>query len=95
MLQPKQNQDKCARTPLVVTYHPTLLSFPATTKHHLLIHHAFEWLQRAFLLPPVIAYCHPRNLKDFLVCERFPGSGRCDLYPTQAARQPSMQSWQV
>ena len=41
-LQPKRNQDKSARTPLVVTYHPALPSFCSTTRCHLPILHASE-----------------------------------------------------
>ena len=66
-LQLKWNQDKSAWTPLVVTYHPTLPSLSSTTRPHLPILQASKQLQRAFPLPPLIAFQRPRNLRDFLV----------------------------
>ena len=68
-LQPQQNQDKPACTPLVVTYmyHSALPTFPSTTKHHLSILQSLERLQRALPLPLLIVFHHLRNLKDLLV----------------------------
>ena len=66
-LQPKQNWDKPARIPLVVTYHPILPSFHVIAKRHLPILHASERLRRALRHPPLIAFHFPSNLKDFLV----------------------------
>ena len=66
-LQLKWNQDKPAWTPLVVMYHPTLLSFRSTTSHHLPILHASERLRRAFPFPPLIAFWRPRNFRDYLI----------------------------
>ena len=66
-LQTKQSQDKSARIPLMVTYHHSLPSFHSTTKRHLPNLHASERIREAFRLPPLIAFRHPRNLKDFLV----------------------------
>ena len=66
-LQPKQNREKSARIPLVVTYHPILPSFHTTAKQHLPIVQASERLREAFRYPPLIAFRRPRNLKDFLV----------------------------
>ena len=66
-LQLKSNQEKPARIPLVVTYHPILPSFHLTTKRHLSILHASERLRRAFEHPPLIAFRRPRNLRDLLV----------------------------
>ena len=66
-LQLKQNQDKSAHIPQVVTYHPTMLSFSFTTRRHLPILHASKKLQSAFPLTPQIAFYRLRNLRDFLV----------------------------
>ena len=66
-LQPKQNREKSARIPLVVTYHPILPFFRMTAKRHLPILHVSERLRRAFRYPPIIAFRRPKNLKDFLV----------------------------
>ena len=66
-LLPRQNQDKSARIPLVVTYHPILPTFQSITKRHLTILHASERLKEAFPLPPLIAFRRPRNLRDLLV----------------------------
>ena len=38
------------------------------TKRHLLILHASEQLWTVFKHSPLIALCHPRNLRDLLVC---------------------------
>ena len=45
-LQLKSNQEKSARIPLVVTYHPILLSFHLTIKCHPSLLHASERLRR-------------------------------------------------
>ena len=66
-LQLKLNQEKSACIPLVVTYHPILPSFHATTKRHLLIFHALERLRTVSEHSPLIAFCRPRNFKDLLV----------------------------
>ena len=66
-LQSQHNQDKTARIPLVVTYHPILPTFYSTTKGHLSILHTSERLRGAFSLPPLIAFCRPKNLRDLLV----------------------------
>ena len=66
-LQSKQNREKSARVPLVVTYHPILPSFHTTAKKHLPILQASVRLREAFRYPPLIAFRRPRNLKDFLV----------------------------
>ena len=66
-LQSKWNQDKPARTPLVVTHHPTLPSFHRTTKHHLSTLHASEQLRKAFPIPLLIVFQCPRNLSNYLV----------------------------
>ena len=66
-LQPKQNQEKPARIPLVVTYHPILPSFHMIPKRHLPILHVSERLRKVFRYPPLISFRHPKNLKDFLV----------------------------
>ena len=55
-LQPEQNWDKSAHIPLVVTYHPILLSFHVIAKHLLPILHASEWLRRAFQHLPLIVF---------------------------------------
>ena len=52
---------------LAVMYHPHLPSFCLTIKQHLSILHVSERLQRAFLKPPLIAFCRLKNLKDLLV----------------------------
>ena len=66
-LQPKQNQDKSARIPLVVTYHPFLPSLHSTTRRHQPILQTSERTREAFRLPPLIAFHCPRNLRDLLV----------------------------
>ena len=66
-LQSKRNQDKSARTSLVVTYHSTLPSLHWTTKHHLSTLHTLEQLQKALPLPPLITFWRLRNLRDYLV----------------------------
>ena len=66
-LQLKQNQEKPARVPLVVTYHPILPSFHTTTKQHLPILQASERQWEAFRYSQLIAFRRPRNLKNFLV----------------------------
>ena len=68
----KQNQDKSVCIPLVVTHHPILPPFHSTTKCHLAILHTLEQLQRVFLLPLLIAFCHSRNMKDFLDTRKLP-----------------------
>ena len=67
LLQQHPNQDNTARIPLVVTYHPILPTFESITKRHLPTLHTSKWLQEAFLLPSLIAFCRPRNQRDFLV----------------------------
>ena len=96
-LKLKLNQEKSACIPLVVTYHPILPSFHLTTKHHLSILHATERLQRAFVHPPLIAFCRQRNLRDLLVRStlttmprELPGNylcgvSRCKTCPIQMA----------
>ena len=66
-LQWKQNQDKSARIPLVVTYHPILPLFHMTAKHHLPILYVSKWLRRAFWYPLLIAFHRPNTLNNFLV----------------------------
>ena len=66
-LLPQQNQDRSARTPLVVTYYHILPTFHSTTKCHLSILHTSERLGRVFPLPPLITFRRPRKLKDLLV----------------------------
>ena len=67
-LQSKPNQEKPARIPLVVAYHPILPSFHLITKRHLSILHTSEQLREALRHPLLIAFRRPRNLKDLLVC---------------------------
>ena len=59
--------NKSACIPLVVTYHLTLPTFQSTTNHHLTILHVSKLLKKPFLLLPLIAFCHPRNLNNLLV----------------------------
>ena len=66
-LQLRPSQDKPARIPLVVTYHPILPSFQSITKRHLPTLQTSEKLRDAFLHPPLIAFRRPRNLRDLLV----------------------------
>ena len=66
-MQQHPNQDKTARIPLVVTYHPILPTFKSITKRHLSTLHTSERLREAFSLPPLIAFRRPKNLRDFLV----------------------------
>ena len=66
-MQQQPNQDKTARIPLVVTYHPIAPSFKSITKRHLPTLHTSERLREAFSLPPLIAFRRPRNLRDILV----------------------------
>ena len=54
--QPRNDQEKSAGRPLVVTYHPTLSSLGIITRQHLNILHMSERLQKAFPLPPLIAF---------------------------------------
>ena len=51
----------------MVTYHSTLPSLYSTTRCHLPILHASEWLQRVFPLPPLIVFRCLRNLRASLV----------------------------
>ena len=61
------NQDKTARIPLVVTYHPNLPSLKLTTNQHHSILNTSERLRKAFPSFPLIAFRRPKNLKDLLV----------------------------
>ena len=38
-----------------------------TTRRHLPILHTSDQIREVFRLPPLIAFCHPRNLRDLLV----------------------------
>ena len=66
-LQSQPSQDKSARIPLVVTYHPILPSFQSITKRHFPTLQTSERLRGTFLHPPLIAFRRPRNLRDLLV----------------------------
>ena len=66
-LQIKRNQEKSARIPLVVIYHPSLPSLHLTTKRHLPILHASDRIRETFRHPPLIAFGRQRNLRYFLV----------------------------
>ena len=66
-LQSRPNQDRSARIPLVVTYHPILPNLQSITRRHLSTLHTSELLREAFSLPPLIAFRRPKNLRDFLV----------------------------
>ena len=61
------DREKTGRIPLVVTYHPTLPSVGSITKRHQHILQVSERLKDAFPLPPLIAFCRPKNLRDLLV----------------------------
>ena len=72
--------------PLVVTYHPALPPLRATTKQYqpTCILHTSELFKQAFPWPPLIAFRHPKNLKDLLVRATLtttqhnaPGNYRC------------------
>ena len=92
------NQEKSARRLLVVTYctctctyHPILPPFQVIPKCYLSTLHTCtctsEQLQRVVPLPRLLAFRHPRNLKDFLV--------RASLTVTawsRAAWQPPLRS---
>ena len=84
-LQIKNDRDKSARTPLVVTHHPVLQSLRSTTWQYQPILHALEQLKQAFPLPPLIAFRRPKNLRDLLVKATLittqqdaPGNYRCE-----------------
>ena len=66
-LQSRPNQDKFARIPLVVTYHPILPNLQSITRCHLSTLHTSERLREAFLLSPLIVFRWLKNLMDFLV----------------------------
>ena len=87
-LQQHQNQDKTARTPLVVTYHPILPTFKWITRRHLPTLHTSERLREAFSLPSLIAFRRPRNLRDLLVRATLTAKTRESLgnRPCRAAR---------
>ena len=76
-LQLKQNKDKFARTPLVVTYHPIVPYLRSTT----------TCLGTARKVLPTPTTNHLLTPEDF---EGLPGSGGPDIHPTRAARQLSM-----
>ena len=69
---------------MVVTYHPKLPAFQQITKPHLPILHTSKRVRKVFELPPVIASCCQRSLKDVLVQaalgtrpQELPGNYRC------------------
>ena len=61
------DQENSGRIPMVVTYHFILPSLGLTTRQYLYIPQTSEWLQRAFPLPPLIAFHCPKDLRDLLV----------------------------
>ena len=58
------------RTPLVITYHPSLNNLPAVLTKHFPILHTSKKLNNALPNPPMVAFRRPRNLKDLLVHAR-------------------------
>ena len=68
----------------MVTYHPILPSLEITTRQYLNILHTAERLRNAFPLPPLIAFCCPKNWRVLLVraeltsnVRRTPRNWRC------------------
>ena len=66
-LQPRPPRPPHNRTPLVVTYHPSLSSLARITKKHLPVLHTSARLKQAIPNPPLVAFRRPKNLRDLLV----------------------------
>ena len=66
--QTKENEQV---TPLVITFHPDLPHLTRILQDHQCIIDIFPHLREVLPRCPIVAYCCPPNLKDFLVTEAF------------------------
>ena len=66
-LQPCPPRPPLKRTPLVVTYHPSLTTLARIVKKHLPILHTSSRLKQTVPNPPLVAFRQPKNLRDLLV----------------------------
>ena len=80
----QQVQKKTDRIPLVITYNPTLPSIGRITRRYHNILHTSERLKQAISYCPIIAFRHPKSLRDLLVSAELktsehspPGNQRC------------------
>ena len=65
-------RQRLQRTPLVVTFHPSLSSLPSIARKHLGILHASQRLEKAIPNPPLVSFRRPRNLRNLLVRAQVP-----------------------
>ena len=66
-LKKSEKNNQKDRVLLVVTYHSDLLKLHEIVRHHLPILHVSEQMKQVVLNPSLVAYRHPKNLKDLLV----------------------------
>ena len=72
------------RVPLVVTYYPQLPKLQEILRRHLPTLHVSKTMREAVPLPPLVAYCRPKNLRDLLTratlkpsLEVYEGNSQC------------------
>ena len=65
-LQPREKERDNTRTPLIVTYHPSLPLLGNITRQHQHLLQLSERMKKAVPAPPIIAYRRPKNLRDLL-----------------------------